>query len=214
MGNRAVIKQSGSSVGVYLHWNGGAESVTAFLKYCELRGFRGFDDPYGIARFCQVVGNYFGGSLSIGIEGDVKETEEYAKWIDNGVYVVSGWEIRKHIGGSRIERLYDLDEMIRDIDMSQPVSERLGDYLDADNVATDEVKMGDVVFVMQYETSSPTKFKVIGYGDNRIVNGRDVSGLPMIARCLNEDGTVMRNNINNYITTDTVRVIRKGQGGR
>ena len=55
MGNRAIIKPEGKNIGVYLHWNGGIDSVTAFLKYCELRGFRAFDDAYGMARFCQIV---------------------------------------------------------------------------------------------------------------------------------------------------------------
>ena len=60
MGNRAIVKPEGKDIGVYLHWNGGIDSVTAFLKYCELKEHRGFDDSYGMARFCQVVGNLFG----------------------------------------------------------------------------------------------------------------------------------------------------------
>lgn len=75
MGNRAIVKPEGKDVGVYLHWNGGIDSVTAFLKYCELKQHRGFDDEYGMARFCQVVGNFFGGNLSLGIETDVRESE-------------------------------------------------------------------------------------------------------------------------------------------
>lgn len=37
MGNRAIVKPEGKDIGVYLHWNGGIDSVTAFLKYCELK---------------------------------------------------------------------------------------------------------------------------------------------------------------------------------
>lgn len=44
MGNRAVITTSKSTdiknstdIGIYLHWNGGRDSVQAFLKYCELK---------------------------------------------------------------------------------------------------------------------------------------------------------------------------------
>ena len=47
MGNRAVITNSKSfdvanstDLGVYLHWNGGRDSVEAFLKYCKLKGYR------------------------------------------------------------------------------------------------------------------------------------------------------------------------------
>ena len=37
MGNRAVITTRSKDIGVYLHWNGGRDSVEAFLKYCELK---------------------------------------------------------------------------------------------------------------------------------------------------------------------------------
>lgn len=46
MGNRAVITTSKSidpknseQLGVYVHWNGGRTSITAFLKYCKLKGY-------------------------------------------------------------------------------------------------------------------------------------------------------------------------------
>ena len=58
MGNRAVITNKPNkgeiweeNIGIYLHWNGGRDSVEAFLKYCELRGFRATNrDNYGWAR--------------------------------------------------------------------------------------------------------------------------------------------------------------------
>ncbi len=40
MGNRAVITTEDKQMGVYLHWNGGRDSVEAFLDYCDLQGFR------------------------------------------------------------------------------------------------------------------------------------------------------------------------------
>ena len=48
MGNRAVIQMKGSNVGIYLHYNGGRDSIEGFLAYCKLRDFRG--DDYGMAR--------------------------------------------------------------------------------------------------------------------------------------------------------------------
>ena len=72
MGNRAVITTSefmnlhediqfSNELGVYLHWNGGRDSVTAFLTYCKLKGYRPPEtDCYGWARLCQVIGNFFG----------------------------------------------------------------------------------------------------------------------------------------------------------
>lgn len=59
MGNRAFIRFVGEDAGIYLHWNGGRDSVEPMLEYCRLKGYR-FDD-YGVARMCQVVGNWFGG---------------------------------------------------------------------------------------------------------------------------------------------------------
>lgn len=131
MGNRAIIKPVGEDIGVYLHWNGGIDSVSAFLKYCELRNFRPFGgrsaDGYGIARFCQVVANYFGGDgLSIGVESGVKETEEWAEGLDNGIYVIDGWQIVKRIGTSYPSEGYDLLEMLIDIDDAQPENQRIG----------------------------------------------------------------------------------------
>lgn len=38
------------------------------LRYCELKGYRDpATDDYGWARMCQVVGNFFGGTNSLGI---------------------------------------------------------------------------------------------------------------------------------------------------
>ena len=40
MGNRAIITSTKKDLAVYVHWNGGRDSVEAFLTYCKLRGFR------------------------------------------------------------------------------------------------------------------------------------------------------------------------------
>ena len=52
MGNRAVITTrenfNNDGVGVYLHWNGGRDSVQAFLTYCKMKGYREpTSDNYG-----------------------------------------------------------------------------------------------------------------------------------------------------------------------
>ena len=43
MGNRAIIKGENMTSAVYLHWNGGRDSVEAFLEYCKIRGFDKFN---------------------------------------------------------------------------------------------------------------------------------------------------------------------------
>lgn len=98
MGNRAIIKGKGQDLGVYVHWNGGIDSVTAFLEYCKLKRYRSPEvDTYGVARLCQVIGNFFGGSGSVGVEKINKNiSPEYVSelWLDNGIYEVENWKIK------------------------------------------------------------------------------------------------------------------------
>lgn len=200
MGNRAIIKPEGKSTGVYLHWNGGVDSVTAFLKYCELRGFRGFDDPYGLARFCQVVGNYFGGGLSIGIEENLNEERDST--IDNGLYVVKDWKIIRHINKPDFRDNYDIDEFVKEIDKCQPESEQLGDFLDAPETALEDIRVGDIVFI-QAIRENWEKHEVVGIGEDRVVNGRNVLGVPYVNKWGNG-----HDNPNNYLREKT-RVLRQ-----
>ena len=126
MGNRAVITTKEEKLGVYLHWNGGRDSVEGFLKYCKLKEYRRPEnDDYGWARLCQVIGNYFGGSLSVGI-GNYNELDTDNG--DNGVYIIENWEIvgRKYFDNSEEQQEYNINEMLFDIDSAQPARERLG----------------------------------------------------------------------------------------
>ena len=135
MGNRAVITASrdfdvakSNDIGIYLHWNGGRDSVEAFLTYCKLKGHCSPErDNYGWARLCQVIGNFFGGSLSIGID---KCCNLDCDNFDNGVYVIKDWEIvdRKY-NGNREQNEYNIVEMLKHIDETQPEDERLGNDL-------------------------------------------------------------------------------------
>lgn len=181
MGNRAIVKPKGQNIGVYLHWNGGIDSVTAFLEYCKLKGYRNFGgnfaDGYGVARFCQVVGNFFGGGLSVGIEDGVEETEECARYLDNGIYVIDGWDISKRIGCTGGREGYDLQEMLLDIDNCQPESEQLGeDYILADVVDASELKINDKVYILSYK-EKPELHTVVGFTEDNVpyvdLYGRD-----------------------------------------
>jgi hypothetical protein len=206
MGNRAVITTrenfDNNGVGVYLHWNGGRDSVTAFLKYCELRGFRAPDrDSYGWARLVQVIGNFFGGGLSVAI--DTVDKLDCDNW-DNGVYIIEGWEIadREYHDGDE-QDCYDLNEMLKAIDEAQPEKEQLGDYLTAEEVPVSELQVGDTVYIRDWNDDIYTT-KVIGFGEDRTVNGTNVKGIPFVNR-YGEGITGCANNINNYIRTETVR---------
>ena len=133
MGNRAVITTPEKDLALYLHWNGGRDTVEPLLKYCELQGFRPpSSDNYGWARIAQVVGNFFGGSLSVGIDKYSRLGDQG----DNGIYVIDGWKIveRKRlkydedynvIGWEDIpesceQREYDFNEMLHSFDESMP----------------------------------------------------------------------------------------------
>ncbi len=133
MGNRAVITTSkaldvskSGDLGIYLHWNGGRDSVEAFLKYCELKGYTSpSQSNYGWARLCQVIGNFFGGSNSICI--DYCCNLDCDNW-DNGVYIIDKWEIvgRQFFEGAEQDN-YDQTEMLMIIDKAQPKDEQLGE---------------------------------------------------------------------------------------
>lgn len=135
MGNRCVIttnKKLGEEVatskniGIYLHWNGGRDSVEAFLMYCKLQGFRPPEtDCYGWARLSQVIANFFGPGLSIGI--DTCNRLDCDNW-DNGVYFIENWEIVgrafKRYGE---QKEYPLLDMLLEIDERQPENMQLGE---------------------------------------------------------------------------------------
>ena len=102
MGNTGIIKGKGTDLGLYLHWNGGYDSVLAFTQYCKLKGYRSpEDDCYGLARLCQVITNFFGGGLSVGIlnmTDAVHMSREIAADYggDNGIYEIENWNIVTH----------------------------------------------------------------------------------------------------------------------
>ena len=133
MGNRAVITTSkaidvasSTDTAIYIHWNGGRDSVEAFLTYCKLREFRPPEtDCYGWARLCQVIANFFGADgLSVGIDKCCNlDCDNY----DNGVYIIENWNIidRKYHSGFE-QNEYDLIEMLIAIDEAQPINQQLG----------------------------------------------------------------------------------------
>ena len=131
MGNRAVITTEENfnrmkGVGIYLHWNGGYDSVEGFLEYCRLRSFRPPErDDYGWARLCQVIGNFVGSDgCSVGID-DIDNLDVNNG--DNGTYFIKDWKIvgRKFYEGSE-QREYPLDTFLEALDESQPEQQQLG----------------------------------------------------------------------------------------
>ncbi len=121
MGNRAVITTEEKRIGVYLHWNGGRDSVEGFLAYCKKVGHRSPEqDCYGWARLCQVIGNFFGGTTSIGIDTLDKLDCDNG---DNGLYIIKNWEIigREYCNGIPEQRKNSLEECLEEIANKQPL---------------------------------------------------------------------------------------------
>lgn len=204
MGNRAIIRQAGKHTGVYLHWNGGRDSVEGFLKYCKMKGYHGFDSDYGLARFCQVVGNWFGGAYSVGIVTNVYDKD--ADGLDNGIYDVKGWNIVRRITDLRREQAqYSLQDMLLSIDIAQPETEQLGEkFLTAPIVPTSEIKVGDKVFVRDNIDNKVNEYEVVGIGEDKWVNGHKALGVPFVNRYANDGDYSL--NVNNYLFEPEYRV--------
>ena len=133
MGNRAVIVSKNSvieingrkainpyAIGVYLHWNGGRDSVEGFLAYCDIQGYRmpSADRSYGFARLTQTIANYFDSGLSVGV--DLAMNLDCDNW-DNGVYIIDRWNIvdRMYFDGEE-QTDYPLRDMLIEINNKQP----------------------------------------------------------------------------------------------
>lgn len=217
MGNRAVITTQDKNLALYLHWNGGCDTVEPSLKYCELQGCRPpSQNCYGWARMAQVMGNFFGGSTSIGID----RYERLGDQGDNGVYVIEGWKIvrrfeddydndndynaigTREIDPSREQREYDFDEMLHKFDACMPEHLRLGAFLDSVEIPASELRIGDKVWVRGYE-SGYKLFEVAGFGEGE--PGREhLAGVPYARRC-GHDGD-WSGGARSYIDDETCRI--------
>lgn len=127
MGNRAVITTESKQIGVYVHWNGGKESIETFLAYCDMKNHRPPEsDCYGWARLCQIIGNFFGGTTSIGI--DTYNRLDTDNW-DNGVYVIKDWKIVgrafKRRADQEINSYKELEENLIEVNKKQPIEEQV-----------------------------------------------------------------------------------------
>lgn len=218
MGNRAVITTRDRKLGLYVHWNGGRNTIQPLLKYCELKGYRPpSSDSYGWARLCQVLGNFFGGANSVGI--CTYTTDRQMDPGDNGIYVIDGWEIVERLTTdyssdfstsrmvsfpeSQEQSEYDFDEMLKAFDECMPEQERLGGYLDAMELPVSKLRLGDKVW-MREVNGSVKAYPVVGFGTG-MVNGSDRKDVAYVER-YDHDGDYSWNP-NNYPHGDTCRIV-------
>lgn len=215
MGNRAIITNKDKQLAIYLHWNGGRDSVEAFAEYCKMKGYRTGD--YGFARMCQVIGNYFGGGLSVGVMPYPGDEEASSIADDNGVYVLDKWEIVSRVYPYEADEFneqseYDLAEMLREIDAKQPESERLGAFLDSTEIPVSELRVGDKVWMEDYLDENWSLHEVIGLGTRDAVNGRGFLGKPYVAKygLDTEGGPEMNPNNYPHVFGETCRIAPRG----
>jgi hypothetical protein len=114
MGNRAVIAfdKSAHAPAIYVHWNGGPESVLAFLEVCKQRDYRtpASDKTYAFARLVGVMHEFFDGGLSLGV-GQMQSLDVDND--DNGAYLIGGdWSIKERWGNGS-DAITDKDQLSR-----------------------------------------------------------------------------------------------------
>lgn len=208
MGNRAVITGKGSHLGIYLHWNGGRDSVSAFLRYAELAGLPGLNsNGRGVVQLVTVINNFFGNDgLNVHIDTVDPDRLSDASPGDEGVYVVEGFEIVARIEKQGFEQTgHDLDDMLAGIDQAQPERDQLGGYLTAVERPTDTLNIGDQIWTRDSGAKDRrfVRRTVLGFGTDRIVNGCKFPGVPYVDRYEGGDNA---SNPNSYIRTETVRI--------
>ena len=100
-------------MGIYLHWNGGRDSVEGFLQVAKDYGLRSCS--YGVARLSQIISNYMGGTLSVGVDIikhlDCDNCDNGTYWVDSGFNIVG----RDFFEDGIEQSGYPLDEMVADI---------------------------------------------------------------------------------------------------
>lgn len=152
MGNRALITGKNSTVGLYLHWNGGMDSVKPFLKYASFHTSAGLgQDTYdaGLSTLVTIVNNFFGLGSTASINTVDPEALEECSPGDNGVYVVDkNWDIIHRVDAPSMEQdSYDFAEMLEAIDEAQPKNIQLGKkFLESKVIPVEDVEVGMTVF--------------------------------------------------------------------
>ena len=129
MGNRAVISFKCEGVpkeyspSIYLHWNGGLDSIEGFLKAHEKADFQGGD--YGIARLVQLITNYFGGGLSVGVgvycQMDTDNGDNGVYWIDPNTFKIVNREFKRY----REQQQYNINEFANSVLDQTKITEKV-----------------------------------------------------------------------------------------
>lgn len=119
-------------MGIYIHSSRGEDVIRALLMYCKFKGYRATnEDGYGWSRLCQVICNYEGGALGIGIGNYYQWGYSLGKFLaeGDGIYLIKDWEIKgKYFDDEWVNRDIEesrMCELIKKINACQPVAEQM-----------------------------------------------------------------------------------------
>lgn len=184
MGNRAVITKLGSEKGIYLHWNGGMDSVKPIVWFAH-NFIKDEEELDAINSVCKFYG------LNTCYDNVNKlDCDNY----DNGVYLVDNGEIigRVYNHGEEQDN-YDFNEFVCSLNESMPKCYRqdkefLFQYLssyklndkwgDVDKDAFDKnVKVGSYIYVEEDSIHKASFVKILGVRkSHELINGVDYYG--------------------------------------
>lgn len=183
MGNRANIiftdedQSENNNFGVYIHWNGGPESVYAFFKTLASYGYSYSDgninNPSGnlivssstqSLRFSQLVSNYFNTSKSdflniqnFNVEFPVKNFDGYLE--ENGLYVVHpDFSIDRYVydENSNVRQLSSLEKVV---EFAQVLNHKYWQSSKDDTSLLEELReVNDSIFLKKFNEKKLIKF--------------------------------------------------------
>lgn len=117
MGNRAIITSTKKDIALYMHWNGGRDTVEPLLEACAATGIPSPEkDPSGWSAIASRARNYLGDHVGLWTyQGDRSSPG------DNGIYVIEDWSIKERIKGPRWEQVvHPKDKMLEVLEENMP----------------------------------------------------------------------------------------------
>ena len=164
MGNRAFIAHQSAPNGIYLHWNGGMDSIKPLLDYCALVDpYGGFNEGVGgLVTFVTVANNMLGSSIHI------EDNSASLMLEDNGTYWVEGWEI---VGRETPEYFtqeqdsHDYWDMMMAIATHQPRARQIPLKVITSEVATKD-NIHDAERVLYRDYDEWKEVSIIGFTDD------------------------------------------------
>ena len=88
MGNRAVIELEQSGLGIYMHWNGGRDSIEPLLHVAKEYKIQSKGKYFLLSSLCKMIANSFTSSTYSPVEANPIDTLDCDNF-DNGVYVIN-----------------------------------------------------------------------------------------------------------------------------